>query len=377
VTQILILGGSGYTGRLLALHLLEQSGVDVVLAARNLDRVQTITNQLNSQYAGNRVKSIRIDAADRQNLATTLKGIDLLLVASPTTYYAENVIQAALETGIDYLDVQLGAQKLKLLQSLAPCIQEAGRCFITEAGFHPGLPAVMVRYAATQLQRLDTAIVGAYLNMGKSLPYTEAVDELMELFQDYQAQVFRQGGWTRSSAYETRTIDFGGEIGSRRCISMFFAELQAVPELLPSLREMGFYMSETHWVVDYVLTPLALLGMKIAPHRGVRPLGRLVWWGMQNFPRPPYLVVLKIEARGWKDGQPERLEVHISHPDGYELTAIPVVACLLQYLDGTARRPGLWMMGHLVDPVRLFDDMQRMGIKVAVEWKPGQAALAG
>jgi saccharopine dehydrogenase (NAD+, L-lysine-forming) len=49
------------------------------------------------------------------------------------------------------------------------------------------------------------------------------------------------------------------------------------------------------------------------------------------------------------------------------LTAIPVVAALLQVLDGTARRPGMWMMGHLMDPVRLMADMAAMGAAVSSE----------
>jgi saccharopine dehydrogenase (NAD+, L-lysine-forming) len=72
-----------------------------------------------------------------------------------------------------------------------------------------------------------------------------------------------------------------------------------------------------------------------------------------------------VEASGEKDGQPARVQLAVSHPDGYELTAIPVAACLLQWLDGSARKPGLWMMGHLAEPLRLFEDMQRMGVEIS------------
>jgi len=90
-----------------------------------------------------------------------------------------------------------------------------------------------------------------------------------------------------------------------------------------------------------------------------------MWWGMQNLPRPPHRALLKVEASGEKDGRPARFEMAVSHGDAYELTAIPVVACLEQVLDGSARRPGLWMMGHLVDPLRLFRDMEEMGVRVS------------
>jgi hypothetical protein len=63
------------------------------------------------------------------------------------------------------------------------------------------------------------------------------------------------------------------------------------------------------------------------------------------------------------DNQAES-HARIAHPDGYEMTAIPVVAYLLQYLDGTARKDGVHMMGHIVEPARLFNDMQKMGVQV-------------
>ncbi|GAB4398522.1 MAG: hypothetical protein OHK003_20960 [Anaerolineales bacterium] len=61
--------------------------------------------------------------------------------------------------------------------------------------------------------------------------------------------------------------------------------------------------------------------------------------------KPSYLVALKVEAKGLKNGQVTQVNVRIAHPDGYELTAIPVVAYLRQYLNGAARPCGVHMMG--------------------------------
>jgi len=371
VAKILILGGYGFTGKRLAWNLLAQSQVEIILGGRRIEKAQGYADQLNAEFPGGRVSACFMDAADGKSLGQALRGVDLLLVAAPTTQHAEGVIRAALDSGADYLDVQLGAQKLALLRSLAPDIERAGRCFITEAGFHPGLPAAMVRWAAGHLDRMDSAMTAGYLNIGRSTPYSEAVDELMEVFQNYQAQVFKSGRWTKPGSYDVRKVDFGGDIGVRRCYSMFFEELRALPEMVPALREVGFYISGSHWFVDYVLTLLVMAGLRIAPRQAKRPMGKLLWWGMQTFPKPPYLVLLKIVAGGEKDGKPMRWEASVSHPDGYELTAIPVVACLLQYLDGSARRPGLLMMGHLAEPVRLFKDMERMGVTVTTPLSPG------
>lgn len=368
MAKILILGGYGMTGKPLARCLLQQSNAHLVLAGRSLEKAQAYTEQLRAEFAPERVSALRLDAASETDLRAALPGVDLLLVASPTTRQTGTVIRAALEAGADYLDVQLGAQKFALLESLAPEIERAGRCFITEAGFHPGLPSALVRYAAAQLDQIESAVTAGYLNMGKGLPYTEAVNELIETFKDYQAQVYRGGAWTRPRSFELRKIDFGKDIGRKQCYSMFFEELRPLPAMYPSLKEVGFYISESHWMIDWVIMPLTFAWLKLMPN-ALRPIGRFLWWGMGAFHKPPYRVELQVQATGIKDGKPACFKASVSHPDGYALTAIPVAATLLQYLDGSARKPGLWMMGHLAEPARLFEDMKRMGIEFSTTIK--------
>lgn len=361
MSKFLVLGGTGYTGRLIVQHLLAHSKADITIATRHLDRAQAFADELNQQYPGHRTKATYADASQTDSLRLAFADQMMVVVAAPTTAYAENVIRTSLEMGLDYLDVQLGAQKFALLQSLAHEIEHAGLCFITEAGFHPGLPSALVRYAATHLDSIESAITLGYLNMGKGLPYSEAVDEVVESFREYNGQVFKNGQWTKTNSYEVRTCDFYGDIGRKRCYSMFFQELRPLPSMFPSLRETGFYLSEMHWILDWVVMLIAWGWLKIAP-KAVRPIGKFLWWGMGTFHKPPYRVELQVQAAGLKDGRPVTVRSSVAHPDGYELTAIPVVATLLQYLDGFARKPGLWMMGHVVDPLRLIEDMEKMGV---------------
>jgi saccharopine dehydrogenase (NAD+, L-lysine-forming) len=372
MSRLLILGGTGHTGRLIARHLLAHSSAEITIASRHLDQAQALANELNRQSSSQRARAIHADASQSASLRLALADHAMVVVAAPTTAHADTVIRTSLDMGVDYLDVQLGARKLALLQSAAAEIERAGRCFITEAGFHPGLPSALVRHAAAQMDTIDSAITLGYLNMGHDLPYTESVDEVVESFKEYNGQVFKNGQWTRPGSYEVRSVDFGGDIGRRRCYSMLFEELRSLPAMFPSLRETGFYMSGTHWMVDWVIMPITWAWLKLAP-QAVRPIGKVLWWGMGRFHRPPYRVELQVQAAGLKGGRPVRVQATVAHPDGYELTAVPVVATLLQYLDGSARRPGLWMMGHLVDPVRLMEDMAQLGIAGTTRIEAGEA----
>ena len=356
---ILILGGYGATGKLLAKHLLAQTKYQIIIAGRHLDQAQAFVESLDDR----RVMARRVDAADLNSLKNALQNVSLLLVAAPTTHHAENVVRAALDAGVDYLDVQYSDAKLGALRKHEAEIGQRNLCFVTEAGYHPGLPSAMIRFAASKLDEIHSAQVAGYLNMG-NLKYTEAVDELMEGFINYQAQVYKNGAWTKSNSWDMRKFDFGDEIGARTCYSMFFEELRSLPELYPTLKNTGFYISGSNFLADVIVTPLVMLGLKLNPDRYIRPLGKLMWWAMGRS-KPPYRVVLKVEATGQLNGRHARVEARIEHEDGYELTAIPVVAFLSQY--DQIRRPGLHMMGHLAEPIELFKGMERMGVRVHVD----------
>ena len=159
-------------------------------------------------------------------------------------------------------------------------------------------------------------------------------------------------------------MDFGREFGLQYCAPMFLEEMRALPEMFPSLQETGFFVGGFNWFTDWLVMPLAMVVQKAWPVGGLKQMAKLMQWGLKTFSRPPFGILLKVEAQGVKNRQAKALDVTLYHPDGYLFTAIPVAACLLQYLDGTGRKPGLWTQAHLVEPVRLMRDMQRMGVDI-------------
>ncbi len=266
MTSIIILGGTGAAGRLIAEHLLGRSEVRVTLAARRVERAHSLATAFNQRFPGSRVTAAFADAADGRSLRRAFKGRALAIIASPTPADAHTVIQACLDVGLDYLDIQLGTRKLALLNAHAAEIERAGLCFVTEAGFHPGLPSALVRLACARLDSPERAIVGGYLNFGEGLPYTDAVDELVDLFKNYDTRVYADGRWGRPSFFTTRKVDFGGDIGVKNAYPMFFEELLGLPQLIPTLTELGFFISEVS------------LGHRLAHHAGRSS-------GSENVPR--------------------------------------------------------------------------------------------
>jgi len=369
---ILILGGYGNTGKLISHLLLQESDARLVLAGRTIENADAAAAQLNSRFEGGRVYAAYADASDVVSLSKALEGVDFLIVASSSSEYAEQVARTALEVGVDYLDIQYSTEKNAALKALAGEIKDSGHCFITDGGFHPGLPAALIRFVAQFFDQLKTAIVGSVIKVDwASLTMSDStVYEFMEEISDFEALVFKEGQWKKArmlGMMDYIVMDFGDDFRKQYCVPMFLEEMRLIPDMFPSLSKTGFFVGGFNWFVDWVIFPISMLGLRLFPHAAKKPLRELMKWGLNTFSKPPYGTVLKVEARGEKESKDKAVNVSIHHEDGYMLTAIPVVACLLQYLDGSLRKPGLWTQANIVEPNRLITDIERLGVDVHVE----------
>ena len=362
---ILLLGGAGRAGRVAARLLLEHTDARVVIGGRSREKAAAFAAGLAHEFPGGRVEATAVDATDESSLRTALEGARLLFDCGPTALFTEKFPRACIAAGVDCIDIHPG-RSLAVLRPFAPEVARAGRCFVTQAGLHPGLPATLIRHAASLLTRCDSVAAGMLFNVG-SVAGPDSVVELVEEIGAYRSLVWQDGAWRKPAWSHSRRLDFGPGFGPRTCYPMWSDELEGLPERL-GLQAAGFYAAGFNWFADWVVTPLALMLGSIHRGLGARPLARMLVFSVRRFARPPFAIVFSVEALGEADGAPRtaRVVVRSDDDDGYRLTAVPAVACVKQLLDGSIARPGVHMMGHLVEPARLAGDMRRMGVGVEV-----------
>jgi saccharopine dehydrogenase (NAD+, L-lysine-forming) len=363
-STVLVLGGYGTTGAMLAELLLGHSDANVVLAGRMLPRAEAMAAELGARYP-ERVSARRADAADGASLRDALAGIDLIAVASSTLVHAGVVVEAALRAGVDYFDLQLSApDKLAVLEGQRERIESDGRCFITDGGIHPGLSAAMIRALEPAFVTLERTDVAGLLKVDWSAYgfAMSTIEEFVTEMADYRLEALEDGEWRTLSWKEAvKSFDFGPPFGRQRCSLMYLEELHRLPALMPSLRTCGFYVAGFNAFTDAVMMPLGMAAMKLSPSLLRRPYARALVWSLRTFGRPPYGTVWQVEAEGQTAGGPAQVGVRVTHHDGYWLTAATAAACLLQYLDGSLRTPGVHLQALVVDPARLLCDLRRMG----------------
>lgn len=359
--SILILGGYGGTGTPLCRVLLAVTDASLTIAGRDLKKANDLCFVLREEFPEKNIDATLADASDPASLATAFAGKTLIIDATTATTFVYNVATAALDAGADYLDFHFEQNVVAKLEPLRPRITESGRIFITQAGFHPGLPAAFVRYAAPQFENYDKAIIGMAMNARIENP--ESVYELVDILADYTSDIFAGGKWRQATYRDARKIDFGPLFGIRTCYPIQMEEMYALPDMFP-LKDAGVYVAGFNWFVDYLVFPLAFVLPKIKKGLGRHLIARLLVYGINRFSGSVEGVSFVLDAAGTNGGSPVKLHIAAEHADAYMFTAIPIAAYVEQYLAGDIATPGLHLMGHIVDPARLMKDMASMGIKI-------------
>lgn len=367
--RIVVLGAGGNTGRHLARLLIARTRAHVVLTARVPERLRELFGELEALGAADRIELARADATDTPSLREAFAGATVVVNAASTAPYTAALARACLDAGADWIDIVLAASRLAALRAMERDITAARRRFVTDGGFHPGLPALLVRAVAPEFDTLERAVVQSVIALDwRTLAFAPStVEEFLEEIARTDLRYFKDGRWLTAAGLRPSDfprMEFGPPFGRRYGAPMLLEEMRVLPERIPTLRETGFFVGGFSPLVDWVILPAATAAMRVAPRRSRRPAAAALLWGLRACSRPPFGTLLRLEASGTRAGAPHRVTLTVSHPDGYEFTALPVVACVEQLLDGTLAAPGLHLQAWAADPVRTLDALRAMGATV-------------
>jgi len=356
---LLLLGGYGRAGLPTAELLLEETDARLIVAGRDETRARETARRLNQGRRDERVEGMRVDAGDVSSLKAAFSRCDLVTVCTPLTGIGPQVIDAALDAGIDYLGINVEPAGRSEIEALSDRVERAGLRFVTDAGLVPGVPAALARWSALRFDRVEEVTAGMLMHES-SLSIGSAVDLMAAT--GVRPTVYERAAWRRASLTTTRKLDFGPTFGAHACYPADIPEMKPLPDQL-RLERAGAYVAGVNGWVNAVAAVWLVLG-----------LGRSVWGARlgarlliqaNRRSRPPFGIVLAVESLGEAGGQRQRFRVAFEHSDGWVATAIPTVCCLLQLLDGTLE-PGIRMMGHAVEVERFMGDMERLGMKPTV-----------
>jgi saccharopine dehydrogenase (NAD+, L-lysine-forming) len=338
--------------------ILKETEAHIVIAGRRGEEARILADKLNLEFSPGRVSWREVDAGNLLSLETAFEGVDLVLIASTTPQYTDLIARAVLKSNCDYMDILVRQDVWTTLLNLKEEIAQSGKVFISGAGFHPGLPAVLIRNAVQYFDKY--LIANIYMAMNARFTQPSAAIEIVEEAGQFNVDIMKDGKWKKATLKDFKKFDFGGKFGVRSLFPLQMAEILPLPEKL-GLRETGVYASGFNWFTDNLVFPLIMLAHWIKKGWGVNTLSRLLVWGTNTFSPTTPGVSFVLEAQGIKEGKKRKVIMTIEPDDAYYFTAAPVVACLWQYFEGCLSHTGLSLMGNVVDDERLLKDLTKLG----------------
>ena len=362
-TSFLLLGGYGAVGRTFARLLLKETDVDIIISGRRKEKADAFSETLKTEFPSRNISSSYADASDPKSLRTSFHGVSLVIVLTTTPQYIKQIGQAAFDEGCDYLDILVSETTFHDLGEIANSIKEQKRVFITQAGFHPGLPAVFVRHGAQYFDVYKKAMIAMAMNA--RFETAEQAAEIVPLIAEFKAELYQNGSWRKTTYKDGIKLSMGKKFGVKSFFPFQMNEIKLTQKMF-NLEETGVYVSGFNWVTDYFVMPIIILTQKIKRGLAFSFILKLFTWSVNKFSSPYQGVVFLNDAEGTRNGKKIKVRIIAEHDDVYLFTVIPVIACLKQYLAGSLPF-GLSMMGHAVDEKQLFLDMEKMGVTIKIE----------
>jgi saccharopine dehydrogenase (NAD+, L-lysine-forming) len=340
--------GCGITGLVCAEYLERNPKVDeLVLADMQTDSAEGLARRIKSD----KVSVIKTDASDKNALKKLLRGTDIL-VCSITSELLGKIGEAAIESGVNYLDFSLSVDFTKGFERLRAKCKDSGITYITAMGADPGMSDVFARYGADMLDSAyeahvrdgDNAVTKGY----EFFTLWSPLDMLEEATTP--AAVCKDGKITYLPPLHKREIyDFPEPIGSLPVYNTTHEETFLIPRFIEGIKNADFKIAidDEFAAKCNMLRKLGMHSKELVDVKGtlVRPLDVVI----STMPRPVDLVgIVKgsagivVEILGKKDGKDVMAKVSttMSHEDAYRICKSNATG----YVVGAAGAVGAEMM---------------------------------
>lgn len=155
MTRVVVLGGCGGIGSVASRALAVSGGradiSELVLADARADTARELAERLASQSAAT-VHGIGVDAGDADSLRAALDGADVVLnCVGPFYRFGPPALRAAIEAGVDYVDICDDLAPTRTMLDLDGDARAAGVHALIGMGNSPGIANVFVRLCADSL----------------------------------------------------------------------------------------------------------------------------------------------------------------------------------------------------------------------------------
>lgn len=385
MAKVLIIGAGGVSG--VVVHKcaqLPEVFSEIVLASRTESKCKAIAAQLDRP-----IKTAQVDADNGPELVALINAEKPDLVINVALPYQDlTIMDACLETGVDYLDTAnyepLDTAKFEYSWQWAyqDKFKNAGLTALLGSGFDPGVTNVYTAYLKKhyfdEIHYLDIIDCNAG---DHGLPFATNFNPEINIREvTANGRYWENGQWVETPPLSVNQVfDFPADIGPKKIYMMYHEELESLVKHFPEIKRARFWMTFSDNYLKHLevlgnvgmtgIEPVMFEGREIVPLQFLKAL----------LPDPASLgpltkgkTCIGCFAQGVKDGKPVSMFVYnvCDHQECYRevksqaisyTTGVPAMIGAKMILEGKWKKPGVWNMEQY-DPDPFMEDLNKYGL---------------
>ena len=358
---LVIFGGTGVFGSLVAEDLLANTDAHLTLAGRHAAKLRQVARRF-----GDRVTTAVSDIGDADSVRHTVGGsTGVICCAGPFQQLSLNVLRAAIDCRVPYADLADSRAYISAVHQLEDSIRQAGIRVLPGLSTVPGTSSLLVHLASRSIERIEAVHI-SFLIGNRNRKGEGAVRSLLGSMGD-RIRVPRDGAAAMVTVWTGReSVDFRPPVGRRLVYWIDAPDYDVLPGLFP-LRSVtckcGFDVDLLNRTLGWLSRvkrmtgcPLERLSMMLIS----MSQGLAIFGSSQG--------ALRVEVLGTLAGEPRRFVGTVTADrSGQRIAAIPAAVAGATFWRGEAVGGGIMPMHAWIAPSRYLAELERRGIRCHIE----------
>ncbi|MFW9914378.1 MAG: saccharopine dehydrogenase family protein [Candidatus Thorarchaeota archaeon] len=244
MSKIIVLGGCGVVGSVAVKTLASLPDFsEIVIGDINIGLADDIINEIGSD----KISAIHVDAKDPESIKDAIKGSDVVLnCVGPFYTYAPIILQAAIESGKNYVDVCDDIDATTAILKLDNAAKKADIAALIGMGSSPGVTNILAKFAAVDL-----------------LDEVEAID----LYHAHGGEPV-EGSAVIAHRFHAMMIDIPVFVDGQLKTARFFEETGKALEEEVDFARLGTFKVSPYPHPETITLPLYIPGVKRVANKG-------------------------------------------------------------------------------------------------------------
>lgn len=356
--NVLIVGGTGQVGRVIAARLAERLPGRVLVAGRSLERAAAVT-----AGHGGASQPVQLDVSRLHQRIDVLDGVRLAVMCVEQDNLA--LAQACLERGIHVVDISASYQILRGIEGMDGLARRHDAVGLLSVGLAPGLTNLLARCGADLLESAEAIDLFVMLGLGEAHGADAIRWTLAALSKPFTLET-PAGPRTVESFGEGRAVRFPGDRRPRRAYRFDFSDQHVLRRTL-GVAEVATWMC---FDSDLATRGVALLKRLGAFRHADRLDPALLAALAGKLPGGSDRFQVRVEVRGRARGARRLVSVSAAGHNEARATGL-MAAYAVERILASPGRGGVYHSDQLLNPSAAFRALREAGVTFRIDVRRG------